>query len=66
MVEQGRYCADILMQVASVERALGGVARLLLKNHLEHCVTQAVDSGSHEAREEKFDEILELFEKHWK
>ena len=66
MVEQGRYCAEILGQVASAERALGGVAKLLLKNHLRQCVTQTVVSGSREAREEKFDELLELFETRWK
>jgi len=66
MVEQGRYCAEILMQVASAERALGGVARLQLKNHLRQCVTHAVVSGPQAAREEKFAEILHLFETRWK
>ncbi|MGB8259220.1 MAG: metal-sensitive transcriptional regulator, partial [Terracidiphilus sp.] len=45
MVEEGRYCADILAQVASAEQALGGVGKLLLKNHLKHCVAHAVVSG---------------------
>jgi DNA-binding FrmR family transcriptional regulator len=66
MVEEGRYCADILTQVASVQEALGGVSKLLLKNHLNHCVSQAVASGDLRERETKFNEILELFGRHWK
>ena len=66
MVEEGRYCADILTQVASVQEALGGVGKLLLKNHLNHCVSHAVTSGDMADREAKFNEILELFGRHWK
>lgn len=66
MVEEGRYCADILTQVASVQEALGGVGKLLLKNHLKHCVTHAVASGDQAEADEKFAEIVELFGRHWK
>ena len=66
MVEEGRYCADILTQVASVQEALGGVGKLLLKNHLKHCVTHAVVSGDQVDTDKKFEEIVELFGRHWK
>ena len=66
MVEKGRYCADILTQVASVQEALGGVGKLLLKNHLKHCVTHAVVSGDVVDADKKFDELVELFGRHWK
>jgi len=66
MVEEGRYCADILTQVASVQEALGGVGKLLLKNHLKHCVTHAVVSGDVVDADQKFDELVELFGRHWK
>src|SRR6266478_9263426 len=48
MVEGDRYCADIITQVASVQEALRGVARNLMKNHLRHCATQAISKGSPE------------------
>lgn len=66
MVEEGRYCADILAQVASVQEALGGVGKLLLKNHLKHCVTHAIVSGDPVDADQKFDELVELFGRHWK
>lgn len=66
MVEEERYCADILTQVASVEQALGGVGKLLLKNHLKHCVTQAIVSGDAQESDAKFEEIVELFGRHWR
>src|SRR6266568_4793059 len=66
MVEDGRYCADILTQVASVQEALGGVGKLLLKNHLKHCVTHAVVSGDAVDTDQKFEELVELFGRHWK
>src|SRR5215510_2225625 len=46
MVHEDRYCADILMQISSVQEALRGVSRELMRNHLRHCVTQAVQKGS--------------------
>ncbi len=66
MVEEGRYCADILTQVSSVQEALGGVGKLLLKNHLKHCVTHAVVSGDSVDADQKFEELVELFGRHWK
>ena len=45
MVEEERYCADVLMQVSSVQEALRGVGRALLHNHLKHCATEAIRSG---------------------
>jgi len=66
MVSEGRYCADILTQVASVQEALGGVSKLLLKNHLKHCVTHAIVAGDAVDADQKFEELVELFGRHWK
>lgn len=63
MVEDERYCADILVQVASVQEALRGVGRLLMRNHLEHCATEAIQKGG-ESASEMYDELLDLVYRH--
>ncbi len=64
MVEDDRYCADILVQVASVQEALRGVGRNLMKNHLQHCATKAISSGKPKEAAAMYDELLELVYKH--
>lgn len=61
MVEQDRYCADILMQIAAVQQALRAVGEGLLRNHLRHCATQAIRRGSARQAEAMYDELLNLF-----
>jgi DNA-binding FrmR family transcriptional regulator len=63
MVEEDRYCPDILTQVSSVQEALRSVARALMRNHLSHCATQAIHAGSMENRQAMYDELLELIYK---
>lgn len=60
MVEDERYCADVLTQISAVHEALRRVGRLLMRNHLEHCVTDALRSGSDSAATEAYDEVLDL------
>ena len=62
MVEEDRYCADILTQISSVQEALRAVGRELLRNHLKHCATSAIKVGSHEA-ESMYDELVDLMYK---
>lgn len=63
MVEDERYCADILIQVSSVQEALRGVSRQLMHNHLKHCATDAIrkDAASAEAM---YGELLDLVYRH--
>src|SRR5258708_14266670 len=49
MIEEDRYCADVLTQIASVHEALRGVGRELMRNHLNYCATAALQSGPAEA-----------------
>jgi DNA-binding FrmR family transcriptional regulator len=60
MVDEERYCADVLTQVTSVQEALRGVGRAVLHNHLRHCATQAIRSGDPGRAEAMYDEIMEL------
>ena len=64
MVEADRYCADIITQIASVQEALRGVARNLMRNHLHHCATKALRSGKREETQAMYDELLELIYAH--
>ena len=63
MVDEERYCADVLTQLSSVHEALRGVAREVMRNHLKHCATSAIRSGD-EGAEEMYDELLELMYTH--
>jgi DNA-binding FrmR family transcriptional regulator len=63
MVEGERYCADILTQVSSVQKALAAVGRELLRNHLRHCAAEAIRTGGR-AADEMYDELMELMERH--
>jgi DNA-binding FrmR family transcriptional regulator len=59
MVEEDRYCADIMTQISSVHEALRAVGRELMKNHLRHCATSAIRSSEEEAGA-MYDEIVDL------
>ena len=60
MVEEDRYCADILTQIASVHEALRGVGRELMRNHLKHCATSAIRDGDDQAVESMYDELVDM------
>jgi CsoR family transcriptional regulator, copper-sensing transcriptional repressor len=64
MVQEDRYCADIITQIASVQEALRSVARNLMKNHLHHCAARALQSGKKEETEAMYDELLGLIYTH--
>jgi DNA-binding FrmR family transcriptional regulator len=63
MVEEDRYCADILTQISSVHEALRAVARELMRNHLKHCAASAIRAGADRA-DAMYDELIELMHKH--
>jgi DNA-binding FrmR family transcriptional regulator len=64
MVADDRYCPDIMVQISAVQEALRTVGRGLMKNHLHHCVTKAVNSGSARRAQAVYDELMELIYKH--
>jgi CsoR family transcriptional regulator, copper-sensing transcriptional repressor len=63
MVDEDRYCADILTQISSVHEALRGVGRELMRNHLKHCATGAIRTGGERA-DSMYDEIVDLMYTH--
>lgn len=60
MVEEGKYCPDIIQQSTAVQSALKRVDELLLEGHLKACVTEAIKSGG---GEKEISELLEAFRK---
>jgi CsoR family transcriptional regulator, copper-sensing transcriptional repressor len=64
MVEEERYCAEIIVQVASVQEALRGVARSLMRNHLHHCAAKAIRQGTEQEAAAMYDELLDIIYKH--
>jgi CsoR family transcriptional regulator, copper-sensing transcriptional repressor len=65
MVEEGRYCADVLVQIASIQEALRGVSREVMRNHLSHCSAEAEAAGG-DAAEAMRGELLDLIFKYLK
>lgn len=64
MVEEDRYCADIVIQISSVQEALRGVGKALLRNHLHHCAFEAIRNGNKEQASGMYEELLDLIYKH--
>lgn len=64
MVDEGRYCPDVLTQIASVHAALRGVGKVLMRSHLQHCVTDALRSGDPVEAERAYGEVMDLMYRH--
>ena len=64
MVEDEKYCVDILMQISAVQGALEQVRKILLGRHIESCVAEAMASGREGQRRKKIEELLEVFSRY--
>ena len=64
MVEEGRYCVDVMTQIDAVAAALARVQDGVLESHLEHCVAEALEGTDVGARREKVDEVVMLLKKY--
>jgi DNA-binding FrmR family transcriptional regulator len=60
MLDEDRYCVDVLLQIAAVRAALDQAGKLLLGAHVETCVRQAIESGTTRERKAKVDELLDV------
>jgi DNA-binding FrmR family transcriptional regulator len=66
MVEEERYCIDVLNQLEAIKAALCRVETEVLKGHAAHCVAHAIQSGNARDQKQKFDELVELFSRYGK
>jgi DNA-binding FrmR family transcriptional regulator len=64
MVEEDRYCPEIMIQISAAQEALRTVGRELMRNHLRHCVTRTFSQGRSPAADAMYDELVELIYKH--
>ena len=63
MVEQDKYCVDIMTQISSVQAALEQISLMLMEDHMRHCVTEAIQQGN---GEEKISEVLNVIKRYVK
>jgi DNA-binding FrmR family transcriptional regulator len=60
MVEEQRYCVDILTQLRAARSALKRIEEAILRDHIEHCIASAFKSGRRSEQAEKIDELLDV------
>ncbi|GAA4045531.1 metal-sensitive transcriptional regulator [Parerythrobacter jejuensis] len=63
MIEEDRYCIDVLTQLSAIKSALGKVESAVLKEHAACCVAEAIASGDEAEQRQKFNELVDLIEK---
>jgi DNA-binding FrmR family transcriptional regulator len=64
MVDDEAYCVDTLTQISAVQGAMDKVGQILLRYHIENCVTDACSSGDERERQKSIDELMEVFARH--
>jgi DNA-binding FrmR family transcriptional regulator len=60
MVEEGTYCVDVLTQISAIHEALRGVGKVVVRNHIETCVTEGLQGDD---RQQHYDELMDLIYK---
>lgn len=63
MVEEDRYCIDLVTQIAAVRAALARVEQDVLRDHIGHCVEHAIASGNKEEQRKKIAELMDVLER---
>jgi len=64
MVEEEKYCVDILLQISAVRGALEQVSKILMTRHIQTCVQDSLRAGSERERSQKIDELVRVFTRH--
>lgn len=62
MVEEGRDCSDILVQIAAVKSAVNNIGKIILQDHLQHCVAEAIETGN----QKELDKFADAIDKYLK
>lgn len=64
MVEEEKYCVDILLQISAVQGALEQVSKIIMTRHIESCVLDSLKAGSERERSQKIDDLIRVFARH--
>ena len=64
MIEDEEYCVDILMQLSAATGALKKVGHIVLEQHIQTCVSDAIKSGNNKDRDDKIEELMKVFRKY--
>ena len=64
MIEEEKYCVDVLLQISAVQGALEQVSKILMTRHIESCVLDSLRAGSERERSQKIDELIRVFARH--
>jgi len=64
MVEEGKYCVDIMLQISAIQGALEQVSKILMARHIESCVLDSVKAGTERERARKIEELVQVFSRH--
>ena len=64
MVDEDRYCIDVLLQIAAARAALGKVGKILLESHVQTCVTHALSGNDPEDQQSKLEEFINIFDRY--
>src|SRR3954462_11086272 len=64
MVGEEQHCADVLVQISSVQEALRSVSRELMRNHLQHCAAYPIAKGTRQQADAMYEELLDLMYRH--
>lgn len=60
MIEEDRYCVDVLNQTSAIRAALKGVEKLIIEDHAQHCIEHAIQSGNVDDQRKKFSELVQI------
>ncbi|HID32098.1 MAG TPA: metal-sensitive transcriptional regulator [bacterium (Candidatus Stahlbacteria)] len=66
MIQEERYCVDILQQISSIHEALRGLGKEIMRNYLEQCATKAILSRNKQKQKEIYDEVMDVVYKYTK
>jgi len=64
MVEEEKFCVDVLLQISAVQGALEQVAKIIMTRHIESCVLDSLKAGSERERSQKIDDLIRVFARH--
>jgi CsoR family transcriptional regulator, copper-sensing transcriptional repressor len=64
MIEDNRYCPDIILQLKAVKSSVGGLEQKLLQTHIQHCVKYAFESQDQQLQDQRIKEIIQIIKNH--